>query len=99
VRAGTAPPVRHLVTVRARARMGQDGNDGVTIGGTVQQRCDQCRRPIQGEPVRTATRTLCDACGTTFLGLAAGTMAGNGDVGQSIATAGWFERLRRRNRG
>jgi hypothetical protein len=62
----------------------------------VQQRCDQCRRLIQGEPVRTATRTLCVACGTTFLGLAAGTMAGNGDVGQSIATAGWFERLRRR---
>jgi len=23
-------------------------------------------------------------------------MAGNGDIGQSIATAGWFERLRRR---
>ncbi|WP_336696732.1 hypothetical protein [Curtobacterium sp. USHLN213] len=35
---------------------------------------------------------------TTFLGLAAGAVAGNGDVGQSIATAGWFERLRRRKR-
>ncbi|WP_031262030.1 hypothetical protein [Curtobacterium sp. B18] len=65
----------------------------------MQQRCDQCRRPIQGEPVRTATRTLCDACGATFLGLAAGTLAGSGDVGQGIATAGWFERLRRRRRG
>lgn len=44
-------------------------------------------------------RDLCQPCQDTLLGLSAGVIASGGDVGQSIATAGWFSRLRERRRG
>ncbi len=56
--------------------------------------CDSCRRSIRGTGHQTTTRTLCDQCFATFQGLAAGAMASDFDAGQSIATAGWFQRLR-----
>ena len=58
-------------------------------------RCEQCQRPIQGPPVRTATRVLCQDCGDAFTGFAAGVLAG-GTVGDGIATSGWVRALRRR---
>ncbi|RKR75059.1 hypothetical protein [Frondihabitans australicus] len=59
------------------------------------QKCDSCGRAITGTPVRTPTRTLCEECGATFQGLAAGLIAGHDNVGQAIATEGWYQRLRK----
>lgn len=62
--------------------------------------CSSCRKPTQGEPKISMTgRRLCGRCNDQLLGLAAGAMAGGGQPGQAIATAGWFTRLRDRRRG
>lgn len=59
--------------------------------------CDTCRKQFRGTPLRSATgRELCSDCHDSLLGLAAGSLASGGDVGTSIATAGWFARLRKR---
>ena len=61
--------------------------------------CDSCRRRRSGTGRRTVTgRELCQPCYDTLLGLSAGMIAGNGDAGQAIATAGWFSRLRANRR-
>jgi len=60
-------------------------------------RCDQCRKSIAGEPVRTATRLLCAECGAQWMGAAAA-MVGGGTIGEAIATEGWFQRLRKKRR-
>lgn len=66
--------------------------------------CDTCRKRFRGEPVRSMTgRELCQDCADTLTGLAAGMLAGGGagaeagssqQIGQAIATAGWFSRMR-----
>ncbi|HVX45034.1 MAG TPA: hypothetical protein VHC49_14190 [Mycobacteriales bacterium] len=63
--------------------------------------CDSCRKPISGRPrVSLTGRRLCPTCSDQLTGLAAGAISGGGgDVGQSIATAGFFARLRARRRG
>lgn len=57
-------------------------------------RCDQCGAKLRGRGHDTFTRTLCGRCHDRYLGSAAGLIAG-GDVQTGIATAGWFERIRR----
>lgn len=56
-------------------------------------RCDRCRKRLDDDGNRTATRVLCDTCYTQFIGLAAGFMA-SGTVEDAISTAGWYERRR-----
>ncbi|WP_024286583.1 hypothetical protein [Cellulomonas sp. KRMCY2] len=58
--------------------------------------CDSCRRTSTGSPVVTVTgRDLCDPCNDRLTGAAAGLAAGDG-VAATVATAGWYARLRRR---
>ncbi|THG34517.1 hypothetical protein E6C70_09690 [Glaciibacter flavus] len=61
------------------------------------EKCDQCLREIRRSSHPTATRTLCDSCYSSFMGLAAGYMAG-GTMENAISTQGWFTRLRSRPR-
>lgn len=56
-------------------------------------RCDNCRKHLNGDGKRTATRVLCDDCFTQFTGLAAGFMTA-GTVDEAISTTGWYARLR-----
>ncbi len=58
--------------------------------------CDQCRARKRAEhPTTTATgRTLCSSCAGVLLAASASLIAG-GDVGDAVATVGWYERVRR----
>lgn len=49
-------------------------------------------------PDRHGARELCDPCQDELMGMTAGTIAGGGEVGPAIATAGFFKRLRERGR-
>lgn len=61
--------------------------------------CDNCGKPKRGTPTRSMTgRVLCQDCADTLTGLAAGVLASEGDVGSSVATAGWYKRLRDRRK-
>ncbi|GAB2548252.1 hypothetical protein [Brachybacterium huguangmaarense] len=57
-------------------------------------RCDQCGRKFRGEGNHTPTRILCDDCNATYMGHAAGLIAGGG-IGNAISTAGWYQRIRK----
>lgn len=56
-------------------------------------RCDNCRKRLNGDGKRTATRVLCDDCFTQFTGLAAGFMTA-GTVDDVISTGSWYARIR-----
>ncbi len=56
-------------------------------------RCDRCRKRLDDDGNRTATRVLCDTCYGQFIGLAAGFMT-SATVEDAIPTAGWNERRR-----
>jgi hypothetical protein len=68
--------------------------------------CYTCRRR-PATPARTSVtgRKLCDRCADALLGMAAGVIAGqnagaspSAQVGQGIATTGWFARIREARR-
>jgi hypothetical protein len=66
-------------------------------------RCQDCGKPfgMARRPVRTATgREVCAACRDRITAAAAGGVMANPDtpVAGTIATEGWFRRLRRRGR-
>jgi hypothetical protein len=52
------------------------------------------RRPVES----FSGRTICQDCHDRTTGLAAGMLAGGGDVGNAIAVEGWYRRLRARRR-
>lgn len=60
-------------------------------------RCDQCGKKLRGGGHQTFTRTLCASCNDAYMGAAAGLIAG-GDVETGIATAGWYQRIRKLTR-
>lgn len=64
--------------------------------------CDSCRKRFRGQALRSMTgRELCQNGSDTLTGLAAGMIASDAspgsaqEVGQAIATAGWFSRIRK----
>ncbi|KNX37797.1 hypothetical protein [Luteipulveratus halotolerans] len=65
--------------------------------------CDQYGRSRSGTAIKTVTgRTVCRSCDDRTTGMAAGIIAAGGSqtspVASGIATAGFFERLRKRRR-
>ncbi len=57
--------------------------------------CDECHKTVRGEGNRTVVRVLCDQCHARSTGAAVGLMTG-GSVGDAVATAGIFSRLKAR---
>lgn len=62
-------------------------------------RCEQCRQKIRGTARKSITgRTLCSRCADRLTAASVGG-AVNGGVGGAVATAGWFERVKKFTRG
>jgi hypothetical protein len=76
-----------------------EGRDVIALGGqTPTFDCDGCGRRRSGPSTTTATgRRLCADCADGLAGATAALVAGGG-VGEAIATAAWYTRLRGRLR-
>lgn len=61
-------------------------------------KCVQCGKHAATETTITG-RQLCSRCNDELHGLTVGTIASGGNVGASISTSGWYQRIKAARRG